>query len=238
MSYQGWYHAMGNTFGTWLPGDGRGFRSYKHREHCDGDYKTPPSPGKYQKKHQRAVSIMKRPPVLLTPPEREIVCVAMAEKLIELGAQVIDVSMTDKHFYALANFDNVGEWITLEDAESRGIAIPRLSAQRELVRIQSNVTLIRIVPGMKPENTLQDDRDPLPRHLIGLAKKHASHTLRQRGCIHEGGVFAVRCKVRPIEDRAHKQNVEQYIYHHKDEGAAVLSIIARRLTAQHLREGT
>jgi hypothetical protein len=39
MSYQGWYHCMGNTFSTWPPGDDRGWRSYKHREHCEGDYK-------------------------------------------------------------------------------------------------------------------------------------------------------------------------------------------------------
>jgi hypothetical protein len=28
-----WYHIMCNTFGTWLPGDPKGFRTRHHREH-------------------------------------------------------------------------------------------------------------------------------------------------------------------------------------------------------------
>jgi hypothetical protein len=40
-----WYHCMGNTFGTWLPGSPKGFRTRHHREHVEGDYKHPPPKG-------------------------------------------------------------------------------------------------------------------------------------------------------------------------------------------------
>jgi len=33
-----WYHVNGNTYGTWLPGDPRGWRSYKHKRHVEGEY--------------------------------------------------------------------------------------------------------------------------------------------------------------------------------------------------------
>lgn len=39
-----WYHIMCHTYGTWLPGDPRGFRTRHHREHVEGDYKSPPHP--------------------------------------------------------------------------------------------------------------------------------------------------------------------------------------------------
>lgn len=34
--------------------------------------------------------------------------------------------------------------------------------------------------GLKQDNRLQDGRNPLPRHVVGRLKKHASHILRQR----------------------------------------------------------
>src|SRR5690349_5207107 len=42
-----WFHCTTHTYGTWLRGDPRGWRSRNHREHVDGDYKHPPSNGKY-----------------------------------------------------------------------------------------------------------------------------------------------------------------------------------------------
>ena len=42
-----WYHVVLSTYGSWLYGDKRGFRTRHHREHVDGDYKNPPSLGKY-----------------------------------------------------------------------------------------------------------------------------------------------------------------------------------------------
>src|SRR2546427_10745685 len=101
MACLGWYHVMGNTYGTWPPGDERGWRSYKHREHCEGDYKNPPPAGKHAEKLERAGAVMKRPPVLLTVRERGIGCGAMAEKMIALGAGVIDFCTAEMDFPGL-----------------------------------------------------------------------------------------------------------------------------------------
>ena len=37
-----WWHVTLSTYGSWLPGDQRGFRSRKHKIHSSGDYKNPP----------------------------------------------------------------------------------------------------------------------------------------------------------------------------------------------------
>ena len=34
-AWNGWYHVTGGTYGTWLRGDGRGWRDRKHRTHVD-----------------------------------------------------------------------------------------------------------------------------------------------------------------------------------------------------------
>jgi hypothetical protein len=36
-----WYHIIETTYGAWLYGDQRGFRTRHHREHVDGDDKRP-----------------------------------------------------------------------------------------------------------------------------------------------------------------------------------------------------
>ena len=44
-AWHGWFHIIGNTYGTWVRGDPKGFRTLHHREHIEGDYKHPPPPG-------------------------------------------------------------------------------------------------------------------------------------------------------------------------------------------------
>jgi hypothetical protein len=41
-AWRDWYHVTGSTYGAWLPGDPRGFRTRHHRQHVEGDYKDPP----------------------------------------------------------------------------------------------------------------------------------------------------------------------------------------------------
>ena len=43
-AWNNWYHVNGNTYGTWLPGDPRGWRERGHKKHVAGDYKNPPPP--------------------------------------------------------------------------------------------------------------------------------------------------------------------------------------------------
>jgi REP element-mobilizing transposase RayT len=64
--------------------------------------------------------------------------------------------------------------------------------------------------------------DHNPRHWIGLAKKHASHLVRQHGLrTEEGGLWAKRSRAQPIADRQHQLQAFRYILAHLDRGARV-----------------
>lgn len=61
----------------------------------------------------------------------------------------------------------------------------------------------------------------MPRHLLGMAKKHAAFALREHGLV--GGAWATRSKIEPIRSRAHQLSVVRYIREHEAEGAVVWS---------------
>ena len=60
-----WFHFMTSTYGSWLYGDPRGFRTRHHREHVDGDYKNPPPLGLYSQQFERSIKSLKQPVVRL-----------------------------------------------------------------------------------------------------------------------------------------------------------------------------
>jgi hypothetical protein len=64
-----------------------------------------------------------------------------------------------------------------------------------------------------------------PRHLIGIAKKESARELSKTGARTKGGIWAVRCKCKPIRDRRHQVRVTRYIYAHHKHGAAVFSLL-------------
>jgi hypothetical protein len=65
-------------------------------------------------------------------------------------------------------------------------------------------------------------RDHEPRNWLGIAKKHASHLLRQEGLrTEQGGLWAKRSRAQPVRDRAHQLSVFGYILRHGEKGAAV-----------------
>jgi hypothetical protein len=68
------------------------------------------------------------------------------------------------------------------------------------------------------------------RHHVGLAKKHASHVLREHGL--PGAVWAKRCRVLPISDRGHQVNVFRYIVRHATQGASVWTYRDRKTPQQ------
>ena len=103
-AWNGWWHVNGNTYGTWLRGDPRGWRARHHREHVEGDYKNPPPDGQYEQLHRRSRRLMKRPPVRLSPEASEIACREIAASLKRHGVSVIAVSVDDHHFHLLAKF--------------------------------------------------------------------------------------------------------------------------------------
>ena len=104
--WNGWYHVNGNTYGTWLPGDPRGWRERKHKTHVNGDYKNPPPAGSGDALHGHAKILLKQSPVRLTTLQRAIAGRAMAEMLALQQIEVLAVSLDAIHFHVLARFPN------------------------------------------------------------------------------------------------------------------------------------
>ena len=96
-----WYHVTASTYGTWLRGDPRGWRSRHHREHVDGDYKNPPPKGKYDKLYEYSKRLMKRDPVRIRKELRQIVVDEMVARLKQEGIPVIVASFDDHHWHGL-----------------------------------------------------------------------------------------------------------------------------------------
>lgn len=166
--WNAWYHAMCNTYGTWLRGDPRGWRTRHHREHVDGDYKHRPETGIWERLYAQSKRLMKRDAVRLDLDLREIVLDAIIDKLLTADVEVVAATLTRDHLHVLARFS---------------------------------------------------DHDP--RERLGLAKKHASHTVRQIGLrVEEGGLWGKRSKIEPIRDRGHQLNTVGYILNHADQGGA------------------
>ena len=196
--WNGWYHCITSTYGTWLYGDARGFRTRHHRQDVPYDYKNPPPEGMYDRQLKRTLRQMRYSPVVLNPSQRRVVCLAMGERLEQLGVEVIDICVDSKHIHILCRFPN---WF---DPAAE-------------------------IPGLRRGNALQDGRDPVPRHIIGVAKKHASHVLRTRGLKpRPGALWTKRGKIIPVTSRQHQLRIVAYIRRHTASGAVVWTRIADR----------
>ena len=102
--WNNWYHCVGSTYGTWLPGDPRGFRTFRHREHVTGDYKKPPSAGMYAARWEQSKRKLKYPPVYFEREAREVVCRSMIERLQGDGVEVVALAVASNHCHLLARF--------------------------------------------------------------------------------------------------------------------------------------
>jgi hypothetical protein len=130
--WRNWYHCVGNTYGTWLPGDPRGWRSRKHRYHCEGDYKCPPPPGVYEGMHQQSRERMKRDAILLNDDAKRIACDAFARKLLQKDIPISAVAITSRGYHIVGQFAdrNPRHWIGLAKKHSSFILVEAGLAQR------------------------------------------------------------------------------------------------------------
>ena len=202
---------MGSTYGTWLRGDPRGWRARHHREHVEGDYKNPPPKGTYDELHEYSQRAMKRDAVFLDPPHRALACRAMAETLLHYEVELVELSAGAAHFHLIARFT------------------PRGLLERPSLKI----------PGL-PKGKALDSHELLKRtarHFVGIAKKNSARALTDAGLVAPGGVWAVRGKIKAIEDREHQLRVVKYIREHALEGAVVWSTLRRADEAEE-REGS
>ncbi len=100
-AWNGWYHVTSSTYGTWLPGDPRGWRSKGHKKHVDGDYRNPPPAGADPGLLEYCRGNLKDPPVRLTPPQRRAAGEAIVQRLLELGTEPIVMSVDGIHLHVL-----------------------------------------------------------------------------------------------------------------------------------------
>jgi hypothetical protein len=96
-----WYHVTVTTYGAWLPGDLRGFRTRHHREHVEGDYKNPPPPECYAGLRRHSQQTLKNPPVVLEPQWRPIIGWALVERFQMLDGFVLCAAMAAQHGHLL-----------------------------------------------------------------------------------------------------------------------------------------
>ncbi len=103
-AYNSWYHVNGNTYGSWLPGDRRGWRTKEHKQHVEGDYKEPPLPGAGDGLRTFASAEMKQAAVHLNAGQCELAGKALIEMLLDQRIEVIVLAIDAVHFHLLGRF--------------------------------------------------------------------------------------------------------------------------------------
>ena len=103
-AWEDWYHCVGNTYGSWLPGDPRGFCTHHHRKHIDGDYKNPPPQGKYDKLQQFSTQVMRRDTVSLNIQQQQIVLDCFEDSLLMNEVPIAIMSVSATHAHILVQF--------------------------------------------------------------------------------------------------------------------------------------
>ena len=183
-AWHNWYHCVGSTFGTWLRGDLRGFRTFRHREHVEGDYKNPPAPGVWEPVFELSKAAMKNPPVVLDRLQRRVVCQAMVEKLESDRVEYVALAIGSNHFHLLARFPSVGHPEAapfknqlLEDGRDP-------SPRYYLSRARRNASFALRAEGIKPASRVWAARPKcLPvcdrSHQVNVVRYIASHTKEQ-----------------------------------------------------------
>ena len=108
-----WYHCMCNTYGTWLRGDPRGWRTRHHREHVEGDYKHTPPAAVCEQLLARSTRLLKREPVHLSAIQRQQAMDAVVRSFDLHGIELIAASLDDHHLHLLARFPdhNPRKWV-------------------------------------------------------------------------------------------------------------------------------
>jgi len=94
-----WFHITFAPYGAWLPGDPRGFRTRHHREHVEGDYKSPPTVGIHDVRLNRSRELLHADPVQFTPRERHLVLMALLERFVDSGVLIVAAAVSREHVH-------------------------------------------------------------------------------------------------------------------------------------------
>jgi hypothetical protein len=111
---------MGNTKGTWLPGDPKGFRTRHHREHVEGDYKNRPQKGKYDAQWKRSKELMTCEPVYLDVAQRQraVEEYVRSFKKWRIDLRILSIDRVHTHGLLRVRNHNPRHWVGLAKKES------------------------------------------------------------------------------------------------------------------------
>lgn len=105
--WRNWYHCTVSTYGTWLPGDPRGWRERDHHEHIEGDYKHPPKPSNFNTgRHNHSKRLLRFDPYHIAPPDRETIGRLLLESLEIQKISLLSLAVCENNFHALIQCHN------------------------------------------------------------------------------------------------------------------------------------
>jgi hypothetical protein len=96
-----WFRVILTTYGAWLYGDARGFRTRHHRQHIDGDYKNPPTED-YSEFELRSRESLQQNAVSLAPSWQPLVGDALYSEFTRLGAWIPAIAVATQHAHLMA----------------------------------------------------------------------------------------------------------------------------------------
>ena len=100
--WRDWYHVTGNTYGAWLPGDDRGWRTRHARTQPGADKAIPDFGRDRLQKHVR--ERLRREPVILNPAARDLARETILSALLFHSIEVVVIVVTAVHFHILGRF--------------------------------------------------------------------------------------------------------------------------------------
>jgi hypothetical protein len=106
MQWADWVHVIVVTYGTWLPGDRRGFRDHGHRIHSSGTRASPPPPGEHVGLHRYSMSIVGEEVHVAQDLRLQLVA-AIVGKLEACSVPVRIAAMCKTHGHVLARVGRV-----------------------------------------------------------------------------------------------------------------------------------
>ncbi len=108
-------------YGTWLPGDRRGWRERNHKKHVPGDYRDPPPPGFGDALHAYSKQVMTHEATRLNASQRGQVGQCLVDKFLERGIDLICLSVGAVHVHLLAKFPDA-RCVKLEAGHAKRLA--------------------------------------------------------------------------------------------------------------------
>lgn len=125
MTQRVWFHLIISTYGSWLPGDPRGFRTRHHREHVEGDYKSLPPEGMHARRHHESQQRMRQDGTVISAEFRSVIGEALRDRLQLAGGDVLAVNCGGQHTHIQVQQDDGDARIPLGHAKRHATFVAR-----------------------------------------------------------------------------------------------------------------